>query len=615
MKRDWATDEAAVAAFRVFFKEAEMTPTLRTMLAEYDPVDAAKFMRDLLFVLLKCVTLYCSDTTELVMRKHCENADMERFCKEYGLQYDDILPEKAVYRLYEQSLAAPLATVGGTLHDVYLKSVERVVEHDLLYVPKLVGDYLFLDEAQDLTASFMHIVTETARRKATNKSQRPLRVIRLFDRHQELFSWKATTTVVPLATRNNNEITMSTTFRFGPEVAYITNLLLVLIFFVRDGVDFPHIKTPNYESILTYFGPRVLRAAEQAPDSRVVTTKTFVVDRLPTQINRIVLIARQNETLGAEILRFITSLASSTRRVVVEVPNNTGLRMKLAANVRTFRYALHLLMGRPLSIAHRPVSLRSVTNEDDLRKLQYNTMTDATTRELIRLSMLVHSTFAESQAVSVLQRCDTALETPKAGDLILALTTAHGSKGQEYEVVALACDYQLPFQDSGRVGKIAVEELYCLYVAVTRARSLLIIPDQLSKAVDEIQNCLKRGGEQRRRRREQGPIDLTAVVHDLTTDESPLRSASLRIKMVPPLSPSSSSSTGSSASEPCYREQGASSSSNSSRSSSSSSSITIGSNSISIGSSSSSSSSRLQVPAILSPSSRSASSSSSEESL
>jgi hypothetical protein len=49
-----------------------------------------------LFVLLKCVTLYCSDTTESVMRKHCENADMERFCNKYGLQCDDPPGESGV---------------------------------------------------------------------------------------------------------------------------------------------------------------------------------------------------------------------------------------------------------------------------------------------------------------------------------------------------------------------------------------------------------------------------------------------------------------------------------------------------------------------------------------
>ncbi len=88
----------------------------------------------------------------------------------------------------------------------------------------------------------------------------------------------------------------------------------------------------------------------------------------------------------------------------------------------------------------------------------------------------------------------------------------------------LTCDYQLPFQDYGRVGKIAVEEIYCLYVAVTRARSLLIIPDQLSKAV--LLEAWWRAAPAPPRAR---PNDLTAVVHDLTTDESPLQSASVWI--------------------------------------------------------------------------------------
>jgi hypothetical protein len=59
----------------------------------------------------------------------------------------------------------------------------------------------------------MHIVTETARRRADNKSQKPLRVIRLFDRQQELFAWKCTASVVPLPTRECSEMTMSTSLK------------------------------------------------------------------------------------------------------------------------------------------------------------------------------------------------------------------------------------------------------------------------------------------------------------------------------------------------------------------------------------------------------------------
>lgn len=79
--------------------------------------------------------------------------------------------------------------------------------------------------------------------------------------------------------------------------------------------------------------------------------------------------------------------------------------------------------------------------------------------------------------VSAIERAQT--ESP--ADARVVLSTAHMSKGLEFDDVVLATDFAKPYDDDGSQAKIDAEEANILYVAMTRARVSLRLGEQLLK--------------------------------------------------------------------------------------------------------------------------------------
>jgi hypothetical protein len=69
-------------------------------------------------------------------------------------------------------------------------------------------------------------------------------------------------------------------------------------------------------------------------------------------------------------------------------------------------------------------------------------------------------------------------------DAKIFLTTAHGCKGLEFDHVMLADDFYSAINSFGNGKPITDAELYLLYVAVTRPRKTLVLPDELYMALD-----------------------------------------------------------------------------------------------------------------------------------
>ncbi|GMQ49708.1 helicase HerA domain-containing protein [Vibrio sp. 10N] len=72
-------------------------------------------------------------------------------------------------------------------------------------------------------------------------------------------------------------------------------------------------------------------------------------------------------------------------------------------------------------------------------------------------------------------------------DATIHLATAHGSKGLEFDTVILADDFHEAINAFGKGKPMSDNELYLLYVAVTRAKKTLVIADEL---FDALQNPL-----------------------------------------------------------------------------------------------------------------------------
>ncbi|NOI32004.1 helicase HerA domain-containing protein [Vibrio coralliilyticus] len=81
--------------------------------------------------------------------------------------------------------------------------------------------------------------------------------------------------------------------------------------------------------------------------------------------------------------------------------------------------------------------------------------------------------------VAALEWCEN-IDPDKAH---IKLTTAHGSKGLEHDVVMLADDYSAVIAAFGDGKPLPEDELHLIYVAITRPKKKLILPDRLHDAL------------------------------------------------------------------------------------------------------------------------------------
>ena len=70
------------------------------------------------------------------------------------------------------------------------------------------------------------------------------------------------------------------------------------------------------------------------------------------------------------------------------------------------------------------------------------------------------------------------------------LSTSHSAKGDENYAVALANDFVRPFSDNGNLDidsdGILLEEIHVLYVAMTRATHILILPPDVRATIQHV---------------------------------------------------------------------------------------------------------------------------------
>lgn len=67
----------------------------------------------------------------------------------------------------------------------------------------------------------------------------------------------------------------------------------------------------------------------------------------------------------------------------------------------------------------------------------------------------------------------------------VTLSTAHGSKGLENDVVMLSDDFKAVINAFGHGKPLDASEIHSLYVALTRAKKVLVIPDELMAALEK----------------------------------------------------------------------------------------------------------------------------------
>ncbi|GAB4093500.1 DEAD/DEAH box helicase [Flaviaesturariibacter terrae] len=305
-------------------------------------------------------------------------------------------------------------------HDFYLKKFQ-------LQRPQLPFDYILFDEGQDASPAMLDVFL-----------QQPATKLIVGDAHQQIYSWRGAVNAleaVPFAAYG-----LTASFRFGPDIARLAVQVL---------------------SWKGYFG-----------DIPLIDIKG---NGKPKGEGGAATIARSNLGLLLAAIRFITD-------------NRSVEHIYFEGNINSYTYAeegaslydvLYLYNGQPDKV--RDPLLRELGSLEGLE--EYIEKTEeaglATLLEIVR--EYGNEIFDLLRALKARHVGDT--ERHKAG---MIFSTVHRAKGMEYDTVHVAAD----FVTEAKLERLAskkeplnrvrtFEEINLLYVALTRARKELHIPESL----------------------------------------------------------------------------------------------------------------------------------------
>lgn len=311
-------------------------------------------------------------------------------------------------------------------HDCYLKIFER--QSDLIQRAFAGTDYLMIDEAQDLNPVQRSIAVQSG-----------LPLVCVGDSFQQVYSWRGAEDALDLLP--GPETYLSASFRFGSQIAAFAQRILVS----RPGGGLP---VP-----LRGLGPQ-----------GVVTTEGSAR----------VLLCRTN----AAVLRSAGSAALAGTKVHV-VGGISELAEELESAVALSEKRLHDVKAD---------SLKRFSCWEELKE-EAEALDDANLKRLVEA---VEDKKGTARMLAALKQH----HVPSEEGAELVVSTTHRAKGREWDAVELCDDFPGPVRawkryDAARAKrradlmKQAVEEWHVFYVAATRARKRLIVPERLMEDMDQ----------------------------------------------------------------------------------------------------------------------------------
>ncbi|WP_234053788.1 MULTISPECIES: UvrD-helicase domain-containing protein [unclassified Xanthobacter] len=299
-------------------------------------------------------------------------------------------------------------------HDGYLKLFSQRNQ-------ELPFDHLLFDEAQDANPIMLGIL---------RRQQMPLAVVG--DRYQSIYGFRGAVNAMEAFEGAQFQLTQS--WRFGPEVARVANLLLRQL-----GEE------------------RELKGCGAA-----------------TQIHN-----EQPEGIGT-----YTFLGRTNASVIEHAMAATGKALSFAGGIKEYRVdrildAYRLYAHEPSAI--KDADIRKFKSWDELQKY----MEDVDDKELKSISHLVEN-YKDTIPERIADLKQRASGPADVADLELA--TAHRSKGLERRHVVLGEFFDWDkFQQAKAKGDIDAfqEEMHLLYVALTRAQETLTLNSTLKSAILE----------------------------------------------------------------------------------------------------------------------------------
>jgi superfamily I DNA/RNA helicase len=306
-------------------------------------------------------------------------------------------------------------------HDFYLKKFQ-------LSNPKLPFDYILFDEGQDASPAMLDVFLK----------QRATKVI-VGDTHQQIYSWRFAVNSLELARFKTFQL--STSFRFSQDIAKLAMAIL------------------EWKNHLTECGPFQITGNGE---SKTVKSKAVV--------------ARTNLGLLLKAIEFITE-KKRVRHIYFE------------GNIASYTYAdegtslydvLNLYNGKRTLI--RDSLLREMKDMDELEDYIEKT-------EDVQLGMMVEIVKEYENEIPNLIKTlkEMQVENDQKDKAEMIFSTVHKCKGMEYDEVHIVEDFiteeklektNLKTEEEVNLARLN-EEINLLYVAATRTRNHIYIPDKL----------------------------------------------------------------------------------------------------------------------------------------
>lgn len=295
-------------------------------------------------------------------------------------------------------------------HDTYLKLWQ-------LSNPVLKGyDIIYLDEAQDSNPCLLDIVLK-----------QQCKIVMVGDGYQSIYAWRGAVNAMSVGVKQWKESLLSTSFRYGKNIAYIANCILG----ISHSSDS---KVKGYKELDNWF-----------------TDKQNIAS----------LITKDQHT------RIYRTNASLINDAVSALASGVSCRIEVDTKdfVRLLQSAIYLKQNRIDDVSHEdiiPYSSWSEFEED----AQFSTIV---------------SIIKQGGVFDIINTLK-AYKHPKNPQV--TFTTAHKSKGREWETVLLASDFKSNTTKEGEWIGLDDQERNLLYVAATRATKNLIVNSTVLEFVE-----------------------------------------------------------------------------------------------------------------------------------
>ena len=247
-----------------------------------------------------------------------------------------------------------------------------------------------------------------------------VQIVYVGDPHQQIYEWRgAVNAMEEIETRQNLKLTQS--FRFGREIADLANQVLAGL----------------HETVPLRGNPKI--------HSTIGPTNPDAI------------LARTNATLIAKVVE----LVGNGRKV--------GIQGGTAEQIAVLKGLIDIKAGTASTVPE----LFGINNWNELQEF-------IKTDEGQQIATLVRLAEAKglSNLVSILQQCTDGTNCD------ILLSTLHKAKGLEWDKVQLMPDFAPSATSKARSkDKPSLEELRILYVAITRARSRLDVPEEVKEFI------------------------------------------------------------------------------------------------------------------------------------